>query len=224
MSNIKRQVIAISDNEQKNFYDKVKTKSIPYGGFVSIVDKKTGELLVDKKEFKLIDDTIKGKDNLIVWSGREIVPQKLFNVDRISGSNEKDLFICWFGLGTGGADPLDPLNPISPDSSDTALNNEIVIDSSDPLNADGGRKKPFDANIEFLQDTANGSKWLISKATITINDTDANGNDLSEAMLYLADTNDASTVTTFKAWARVTFSTIRKDSDRELIFLWFVYF
>ena len=90
-------------------------------------------------------------------------------------------------------------------------------------------------------------RFLIASARTTIASTESNGDgvssgcgtytsgsligenyqDISEAGLFVSPSN--STLYTFDSddmqlFARVTFSTIRKDSSRELIFTWLVYF
>jgi hypothetical protein len=219
-------VLAIADNEIKNVKDKVSVSEKipetlkPRKGFVQIIDKKTGEYLVKDKPCEFGGT---GKNNLIVWQGREIIPQILFDKNRVADSGEKDLRVRWLSIGSGGADAVTPLVPIAPSTDNTQLVNEAIIDSTNPLYTDGGRKKPFDS-ITFEQDTENENRYLIAKVTTTILYQDAIGVDLNEMALWLSNTNDPLEASVFKMLARVTTSTIRIDADRELIVLWYIYF
>lgn len=228
--NKKKQLLVISDTEDKNIKDKISLSETskesftmkPRKGFVQIIDKKTGEYLVKNQPCQFGGT---GKNNLIVWNGREIIPQILFDKDRILDSGEKDLRIRWLSIGSGGADATNPLVPIAPTTEDIALVHEEIIDAQKAGEeyADEGRKKPFD-NISFEQDAENENRYLIAKVTTTITYDDANGVDLNELALWLSETNDPVTAQTFKMLARVTTSTIRIDEDRELIVLWYIYF
>jgi hypothetical protein len=226
MSELDRKLIAIKDRENKNIDDKTSVQDIPYPtgkprkGFVSIIDKKTGEYLIKNKKCEFGGT---GKENLIVWNGREIIPQILFNQDRDLNSEQKDLRIWWLSIGIGGADPINVLDPIAPDSIDTALSNEIVIDAANINYADSGKKKPFDV-VSSEQDDENDDKYLIIRVTTTIVYEEANINDLNEAALWFSNSNDPSLADTFELFARVTFSTVRKHENRELIILWYIYF
>lgn len=87
-----------------------------------------------------------------------------------------------------------------------------------------------------LSVTGNCDRELIAKIQVSIasdqcNDSDNLSNpglpgdpyqDLSEAGLFVTDSATAPTVA--KLFARVSFSTIRKDLHRELVFSWFIYF
>lgn len=219
-------VLAIADNESKNVWDKVtvsesKNETLkPRKGFVQIIDKKTGEYLVKDKPCEFGGT---GKNNLVVWEGREVIPQILFEKNRVLDSGEKDLRVRWLSIGSGGADAVTPFNPIAPSTDNTQLVSEAIIDSTNPLYTDGGRKKPFDS-IVFEQDAENDNRYLIAKVTTTLLYQDANGVKLNEMALWLSETNDPLTASTFKMLARVTTSTILLDEDRELIVLWYIYF
>jgi hypothetical protein len=178
-------------------------------GFVEIVDKETGKLL--------------DKQNLIVYDGRETILQRALNFDRVTGSNEKDLYVSWLSVGTGGALTTDPLNPIAPNINDSGLSNQIVIDPNNTTYADGGRKKNFDS-IEILMDDSNDNRYLIAKLTTTILRDEANVYDLNEAALWLSNSHLAANATTFKLFSRVTFSTVRKDQNREIVLIWYLFF
>ena len=163
------------------------------------------------------------KDNLIVYVGREIFAQKLFNFDR-TGNGEQNLFISWMSVGTGGADPADPLTPVAPTLTDTSLNNEIVIDATDPTTIDGGRKKKFNT-LEILQDTNNDNKYLIVKATMILERDQANGANLNEAGLWLCNSDDVNQAdtNTLRLASRITFPTIVKNNQLELILAWYYF-
>jgi len=229
MTKMDRKILHIDDKESKNLKDEFScsvnepedsTTAKPRRGFVSILDKETGECLVDKKP---CDFGGTGTDNMIVWNGREIIPQVLFDKDRNASSGQKDLNIRWLSLGTGGCDAVNVLDPIAPDSPDVSLNAEIVIDDTNANYTDSGKKKPFDS-VEFEQDAENANRHLIVKVTTTILYAEANINDLSEAALWFSDTNDPLSASVFELFARVTFSTIRKHENRELVILWYIYF
>jgi len=223
-----RKIISIDDKQAKNFDDKVECQvnssddgsAKPRKGFVSIIDKDSGEFLIKDKP---CDFGGTGKNNLIVWQGREIIPQIIFDKDRDLNSGQKDLNVRWLSLGTGGADAINVLDPIAPTSQNFALVNEIVIDAANPLYTDAKKKKPFDS-IAFEQDAENENRYLVAKLTTTILYAEANGNDLNEAALWFSNSADPLASNVFQMFARVTFSTIRKHENRELIILWYIYF
>ncbi len=172
--------------------------------------------------------------NLIVYDGRtwlmqRTMGQKLPTV--IETRNVQDFHVSWFGLGTGGATPGDPLDPVQPEHADSELVSPAVINDVDPNCVDTGVLHPFDS-IEYQQDPSNDNQYLIAKITTTIANTDANGSDgstyydLNEAGLYVSNSNDTSTFDSSSKilFARVTYSSIRKHSDREIVYIWSVYF
>ena len=171
--------------------------------------------------------------NLVVYSGREWVAERLFNTDNISVSSDPGDAIYWFGVGYGGASE-DPLTPIPPTNSDTELGDETPIsdngaetdysDWHDKGGTDYWFKHPFDS-VEFEQDVNNDNEYLIVKVTTTIDTDECNFedyNDLSEAGLFASDTDDDS-ATRWTLFARVTFSTIEKTESRSLQFTWYIY-
>ena len=81
---------------------------------------------------------------------------------------------------------------------------------------------PFD-QIEFERDPLNDDKWLILKVTVTIGVDDANGSQISEAGLFTAESSAGGWAGDFFLFARVTFSSIVKTSDRRLVFVWYLY-
>lgn len=174
-----------------------------------------------------------GKNNLVLYQGREMLAQRLVNTENASATPTKDEFVAWFGLGSGGVDPADPFDPVSPVVTDTELASLVMINASDSSNADyqtaggiypdtGYYKKPFDT-IEFEADVLNDNKWLILKITTTIGTTDANDENLSEAGLYSAASSGGGYSGQFSLFARVTFPTIRKVSTRRISFVWYLF-
>jgi len=165
--------------------------------------------------------------NLVLYTGREYLAEKMLNVDNASTYTDLDDYLCWFGLGDGGADPADPFNPYPPSNNDTALINEIPISTTDSTCGDlrGGSyyKHPFDSTA-FEQDSANDNAWLAIDITTTIAADDANGYELSEAGLYLASSHSAGYSGDFHLFARVTYPVIIKTASRRLIFVWYLYF
>ena len=165
------------------------------------------------------------KSNLVVYNGREILAQLLVrknNALDTSHTNSRDHFLSWFGLGSGGVLPADPLDPVPPTLTNTDLNNAVVINSSDSTAADSGYKHPFD-QVEFERDPLNDDRWLVLKITVTIGVDDANGQQISEAGLFTATSDAGGHTGNFYLFARVTFSTIVKTSDRRLVFVWYLY-
>lgn len=174
----------------------------------------------DKGKRELVD-----KSNLVVYNGREILAQMLVRENNSSSANApdaKDHFLCWFGLGSGGVVPASPLIPVPPTLTNTNLNTPVVINAADSTAADSGYKHPFD-NIEFERDPLNDDKWLVLKVTVTIGVDDANGSQISEAGLFTAVSDAGGWAGDFYLFARVTFSSIVKTSDRRLVFVWYLY-
>jgi hypothetical protein len=83
-----------------------------------------------------------------------------------------------------------------------------------------------------VQDPVNGNSYhpdsfLVAKVQITLSVGEANssnpqGQDLNEAGLFFVD--DVTNPTIAEMFARVTFSTIRKSSTRELVLNWYIFF
>lgn len=186
-------------------------------GYVEIyeVDKKTGKR-------KLV-----GKQNLVVYIGREYVASRIVNQENDNITPDEDEFLGWFGVGTGGAPLGDPLNPNAPISTDTSLSTEVSIHDTDTdcgdFRSGAYYKHPFDS-IEFEQDTDNNSQWLIVKITMTLGDDDANGNNLNEAAIYTADSNAGEHTGPFNMFSLITYPTLVKDATRQIIFIWYLYF
>ena len=177
--------------------------------------------VLENGEKKLVE-----KSNLVVYQGRELVAEKLAGVNHTSITPDKDEFISWFGLGSGGVTVADPFTPVSPTNSDSDLATEIPISATDTTCGDyhdgAYYKHPLDS-LEFEQDTYNDDRWLILKATITIGSEDANGYQVSEAGLFTSADSSGGYSGDFNLFARVTFATIIKDSTRRLIFIWYIY-
>ena len=182
-----------------------------FKGFLEIYQKKDNNLELLRKS------------NLIVYDGREIFPQILFNTNNPAlGAGQKDFWISWMSVGSGGCDPGDPLLPLEPDLEDHTLAHEIVIDLTDPDCTVDGHKKKI-TSVEFLQDLNNNNRYVIAKSIMVITRDQCNGLNINEAGLWFADTANPGTVTTFKLASRITFPTIYKTSSLELILAWYYY-
>jgi len=175
-----------------------------------------------------------GKNNLVLYMGREWLASRAFNLANPFISPSQSEFISWFGLGDGGVIPGDPFNPAPPTITNTDLASRVMINPTDASCADyhivepgypeeGFYKKPLES-IEFNVDNLNNDKYLIVKVSIAIASGDANGKQLSEAALYTSESNVGGYGGPFHIFARVTFPSIVKTSDRRLIFAWFLYF
>lgn len=188
-------------------------------GFVEIFD-------VDKNGNK----KLVGKNNLVVYVGREWLLSRAFNLNNPNVTPEESEFICWFGVGDGGAPIGDPFNPTSPTNLDNDLSNSIMINATDSTCADyrltpdvGYYKHPFDS-INFEQDADNYNYWLIARVNTTLSAEDANGSNINEAGLYTALSDSGGYSGEFNLYARVTFPTISKLPARQLLFVWYIYF
>lgn len=191
-------------------------------GFVEIYEER------DDGKRKLI-----AKPNLVLYNGREWLAQRIINLENSSVTPTKDEYISWFGLGDGGVIPGDPFNPQPPVITDTDLASRVMINATDSSAADyhvvsvgypeeGYYKLPFDT-LEFEQDSQNDDAWLVIKITVTVGIDDANGNQLSEAGLFTSESSVGGYSGAFNIFARVTFPSIVKTSDRRVIFNWFLY-
>lgn len=191
-------------------------------GFVEIfeIDQKTG------KEKKV------SKSNLIVYLGREWLAQRIFNVINTLVSPRPNEYICWIGIGDGGVAAGDPLNPIIPINTDSDLYSEVLINATDtdcsdprgPLGHGSYYKHPLD-EVTFEQDLANDNSYIIAKVKATIGSDDANGSILSEAGLFIAASDAGGDANTgpFYLFSRVTFPAIVKNTNRILVFMWYIY-
>ena len=173
------------------------------------------------------------KSNLIVYQGREMVAQRIFDVENANAVPTKDEFLYWMGFGSGGVRPADPLVPTPPTLTDTDLNSLVMISATDSSAADyhvaggdypetGFYKYPFD-NVEYERDYNNEDKWLIGKITTTLGIALANGKQISEAGLYSAEQRTPGYSGQFSLFACVTFPTLIKTVDRRIVFIWYIY-
>jgi len=179
------------------------------------------------------------KSNLIVYRGREMVAQRIFDLENTSAQTldstfpKKDEFLYWMGFGSGGVKPADPLIPTPPTLTDVELNSLVMVSASDSSAADyhvaggiypetGYYKYPFDS-VEFERDYNNEDKWLIGKITMTLGTALANGSQISEAGLYSAASRSGGYNGQFTLFARVTFPTIIKTVDRRIVFIWYIF-
>lgn len=175
------------------------------------------------------DKQLIGKENLVVYKGREWLAERAFNTNNASVTTTPTEFISWLGLGDGGAPIGDPLNPNSPVSTDTSLSNDIFINTTDTNCTDwrvsAFYKKPFDS-IAFQQDAGNANKYLIVLVTTTIASADSNGENINEAGLFVCPSSSGGVGNTgpWDLFSRVCFSTIAKTSARQIVLLWYVYF
>lgn len=175
--------------------------------------------------------------NLVVYSGREWVAERLFNLNNVDTTSTASEAIYWFGVGSGGASG-DPLVPVPPTNNDTELLDEtpITSDATTTIYADWHNKSgtgywfkhPFDS-VVFEQDSNNDNRYLIAKVTTTLSTSECNiagsgsWNDLSEAGLFISQSDVAGSSGPWTLFARVTFSTIQKTSSRSLVFTWYIY-
>jgi hypothetical protein len=234
--------IEIKDTERKTLGDKFSfgEPGNTIRGRVRIFERKVGE----GKKLYLVEDT----SNLIVYRGRNWMVQRAFNADLTSRPGWKDKYISWLAVGGGGA-TADPLIPESPVLEDYQLGNQLPIGAGTRyINLDGYHYHMFDDNYPtFLYDTDidNNILWagctqvdtiqgitrrcdgfLIGLVKTTIAADECNGSsyqDINEAGLFVGPSSPAAN-TDLQLFSRVCFSTIRKDSSRELIFSWYIYF
>lgn len=180
------------------------------------------ELIEDRKIDPVEDD-----ENLVVYSGREWVASRLFNVNNTNITPEEDAYITWFGIGTGGATEGDPFTPLDPQNTDTELIEPVPVSPGNTnygdLRTDGYFKKQLEG-VDFDVDDSNDNAWLVAKVTLILEGQDGNVADpLSEAGLFIAKEDTAGYNGPYTLFSRVTFSSIQKDSTRQLTFIWYVY-
>lgn len=175
------------------------------------------------------NEKLLSKSNLVVYSGREVIAQRLFNKSNALTSATENEFICWFGIGSGGTNVGDPLTPSPPVATDLDLAISAPISNIDPScgdkRADGyWYKKPIDT-IEFEQDVYNSNAWLIVKTVSRVSLADAIDQHISEAGLFTSeDGNLPDHPGPFHLFSKVTFPTVVKTSTRQLLFIWYIYF
>jgi len=176
------------------------------------------------------------KSNLVVYLGREVLAQSfLRSANGTGGTDYKDEFLTWFGLGSGGCLPADPLNPIAPNNQNTTLESNVMINVADASCADnhitaiegypvpGYYKHPFD-QVDYETDPDNDDTYIVAKITVSIGVDDSNGSQISEAGLFTASARDGGWPGPFHLFSRVTFPTLVKTADRRLVFIWYLYF
>lgn len=169
-----------------------------------------------------------GKSNLVLYTGREWITQRVFNVKNTYITSSPGDAVYWFGVGDGGAPVLDPLTPTAPTNTDTGLGNDVVI-STDSTNADyritpvaGYYKKPI-YSVEYQQDVYNNNSYLIAKVTMILDSGDSNGYNISEAGLFASPSSAGGDTGPFTCYARVTFPSIVKTTARILTIIWYVF-
>jgi hypothetical protein len=173
------------------------------------------------------------KSNLVVYKGRETLAQMLVRINNPNVSSGEDHFLCWFGLGDGGALPADPFTPIAPFNENDDLESRVMVVSTSATAADhhtagGGYPKtgyykiPFD-DVTFEADPYNDSRWLVLKIETEVGVEFANTETLSEAGLFTANSSSPGHSGSFLLLARVTFPTLYKDENRRLLFTWYLY-
>lgn len=192
-------------------------------GHVTILDNNTQEVIEEN-------------DNLVLYKGREWLLQRAGNITGPGfPSNWKDLDINWFGVGVNGATPGDILTPLVPVINQENLLQPIVLNPSETayknmVFQDDGSDYQLKriGTKQAVRDIANENRYLILQLQTTIISTDANGPnqstyyDLNECGLFVGD--DDGNAENMSIFARCTFSTIRKDITRELVFIWNIYF
>jgi hypothetical protein len=224
-------VLARFQDTYRNLRDKLGGDSKRPRGWVEAYEK------LPDGQLKLIE-----KSNLVVYQGRQFIMQRAFN-QSLNAENDQDSFISWFGLGTGGTG-ASLLIPVVPKLTDTELVSPAIINNKSGTDCiNNGLQHPIDS-ITYLTDPTNDNKELIASIVVTIGEDDANGPsggttssdfyDLSEAGLYISDSLDqvdfttapdaANHLNTLKLFARVSFSSLRKFNERQIVFNWFIYF
>lgn len=173
------------------------------------------------------EELIFESDNTIVLGGREqLFPflTKRTNQDVQGYVIDPTTWILgYFSFGSGGLqDQNDPTSKILPSPLDTDIYYPIRgFDSSLSTVTSDGRYK-FAHSVDFLQDTTNLNKYLITKFSVILERTEFNGYLLSEAGLYFGDSLNAKSATKFSLFAHTTFPGKLKLSQ-PMIFSWFFY-
>jgi len=174
------------------------------------------------------NEKLLGKHNLVVYQGRELIAQRMFNLKNTQVLTDPAEYISWFGIGSGGVNVGDPFNPSSPVATDIDLYNELPISAIDSTCGDFHDgfyfKKPIES-IEFEQDGYNNNSWLIVKTVSRVSLGDANGSQISEAALFTAVDGPVPNHTgPFHMFSRITFPTVVKVDTRQLLFIWYIFF
>jgi len=167
-----------------------------------------------------------GKQNLVVYNARELIAQKIINRNNPNTITDVNENLCWFGVGKGGANPGDPFNPSPPLNSDINLYEDVPISPTDATCADFHDgffyKAPID-DITFEVDPVNEGAWLILRTTTILGLDRALGEEINEAGLFTALSDVSGYGGPFHLFARITFPTLVKTNNRELIFIWYIY-
>ena len=167
-----------------------------------------------------------GKHNLVVYHGREMIAQKIFNLPNPNVVTEMNEYICWFGVGKGGVTAGDPFNPNPPIATDGDLYDSVPISGTDSTCADyrtdAFYKAPID-DVEHQQDPDNSDSWIIIRTVTTLGLDRSTDEQISEAGLFTALDNSPGYNGPFHLFSRVTFPTIVKTITRELMFVWYLY-
>lgn len=174
-----------------------------------------------------------GRNNLVLYLGREFLAQKLVNKENGLVAPTKDEYIGWFGVGNGGVVPADPFTPLPPDINDQQLGNQVILidttavgytdfheDTEPGYDETGYYKKVIvPEEIEFEEDDLNDDRYLVIKIAFTVGTEDSNGKQISEAGLFTAENDNGP----FHLFAKVTYPSIVKTEDRRLLFRWYLY-
>lgn len=227
-------------NDLKEKFEKVGYNNKEYSpayGRVQIYTHPIG----NNKKLYLLQDT----SNLVVYRGRSWMAQKVANTSMSGCSGWSDLFLSWFAIGTGGTFSGNPLVPSAPSLTDVALSDHGVIESGVRyITFDGKEYHKFDNGYPtFVDDDEVSStglaaltdKKLVLKIVTTLTTDEANDDggvydpsatqNISEAGLFFSDSNSVSTLPTImQLFSRVTFATIPKNDEMQLIFKWYIYF
>lgn len=166
------------------------------------------------------------KSNLVVYLGRELICERMFNINNLNITPDRSEYICWAGLGSGGVNPADPLNPYAPCNQDISLGADVPIHATNANYADlqGGFYYKVPIVNEYVQDNDNDDSWIVSRVGLTFGKEDAVDEQISEAGLFTAGDNSGGFGGPFHLFARVTFPTVIKSSLIQLVFVWYLYF
>ena len=179
------------------------------------------KILPDKSREIVVD-----KDNLVVYTGREWVLSRIFNINNSNITPTKDYAINWISFGSGGAPTSDPFNPTPPESTDTSIT-EITVDANDS-NLYQGKKIPlqkteYSTTLEFQKDSSMDNKYLMLVVSCLLNENQANDELINEAALWISNTNVATTANSFTMFSHVTFPTFKKTSNFKYLINWIIH-
>jgi hypothetical protein len=165
--------------------------------------------------------------NLVVYTGRAWLLPMLFNIANPSISTGLGLGIYWISFGSGGAPSNNLFSPIPPSSTDTSITT-VTINANDTNLANSGTMMPvnnssYSSSVTYQQDPNLGNQYLIAQVSALLSQTQANNNYINEAALWISNSNNASSATTFAMFAHVTFPSLYKTSSIQLVFNWYVH-